>query len=697
MNFSPTTLATAPTSLAVMPLDLALAVMPFGLCAIPSIGPATLKAAMQAEGRAVRIFDFNLEYLATIGADLRASWHLHDEIAYLWDFLPGEWLFSPRKGDEADAAYLQDLSRQGVVPAAIVETLSRLRPRAEAFADYAARRLAASGARVVGFTTSFMQTQPSLVTARILKRLAPEVKILFGGANCFGDMGVALLEAYPQIDAVATGEADRTLADMVDALVSGDTNRIGSVPGYATRGPDGIRKRAESATPAAMDELPVPDFSDYFETKAQLEALRGPVRDLPMFLPIETARGCWWGAKSHCTFCGLNADRMAFRSKSADRAVTEFEKQAGRWGISRFFVVDNILDHEYFRTVLPRLAASDRDFFVHYEIKANLRRHHIEAMRDAGVMKVQPGIESLHSDILKLMKKGINALQNVQTLKWLTEGGFEVSWFILTGFPGETLSQYQEMQLLLNRITHLIPPGNLAPVYIERFSPYQTRPQDFGIRLTGHSRWYDHAFPEVTEEMRSRIAYRFDYEDPQYDQRIDAFLAREMKPLVEQWKIGYRAHGPTLHLVNAPGATVLVLGPLDQPERLILLPSCYAAMLRAADEIVPRQRLLAEPLPATDWTSMGRRHVPDDVLQAYVVKFADRLQDDRANGEGMDAVSILTRLIESGLLLAEGERVLAMPLDAYADRIATICGRSITSNPRISLQDQSQCLELLSA
>lgn len=673
--------------------DLALAVMPFGLCAIPSIGPATLKAAMEAQGKCVQIFDFNLEYLAAIGPDLHGSWRLHDEIAYLWDFLPGEWLFSPRQSAEADIAYLQDLLRQSVVPGAVVEALARLRPGAAGFADYAARRLAGAGAPVVGFTTSFMQTQPSLATAQVLKRIAPGVRILFGGANCFGDMGQALLEAYPQIDAVATGEADLTLSAMVEALASGDDERIGRIPGYVTRGPDGIRKRADIAASVRMDDLPVPDFSDYFQTKAELEARRGPIPDLPMFLPIETARGCWWGAKSHCTFCGLNADRMAFRSKSADRAFAEFEQQAERWGLSRFFVVHNILDYDYFRSLLPRLAASDRDYFVHYEIKANLRRHHVEAMRTAGVLKVQPGIELLNSGILKLMKKGISALQNVQALKWLTEGGFDVSWFILTGFPGETLAQYEEMLTLLHRITHLIPPGNLAPVYIERFSPYQTRPEEFGIHLTGHSRWYDHAFPEVPGELRTRFAYRFDYEDPGRDSRIDTFLQNRVKPLVEQWKSSYQAHGPTLHLLNSPGATVLALGPLDRPERLILLPDSYARMLRAADEVTSRDRLLSAGPPVTDWSSMGGRQLPDDLLQTYVAQFADRIQDDRSRGATEDAAAILARLAAAGLLLMEGERVLALPVDANADRLAAICGIAAPPRRPIPAEELARCPE----
>ena len=48
-------------------------------------------------------------------------------------------------------------------------------------------------------------------------------------------------------------------------------------------------------------------------------------RVVPTLL-FETSRGCWWGAKSHCTFCGLNGETMAFRSKSPRRALDELEQ-----------------------------------------------------------------------------------------------------------------------------------------------------------------------------------------------------------------------------------------------------------------------------------------------------------------------------------------------------------------------------------
>ena len=61
-----------------------------------------------------------------------------------------------------------------------------------------------------------------------------------------------------------------------------------------------------------MDTLPFPDYSDYFH---DLERSSSAINIFPTLL-FETSRGCWWGAKSHCTFCGLNGGSMTFRSKT---------------------------------------------------------------------------------------------------------------------------------------------------------------------------------------------------------------------------------------------------------------------------------------------------------------------------------------------------------------------------------------------
>jgi hypothetical protein len=102
----------------------------------------------------------------------------------------------------------------------------------------------------------------------------------------------------------------------------------------------------------AMDESPVPDYTEFLDRAKALELLTTSGATA-IGLLLETARGCWCGAKHHCTFCGLNGQAMMFRSKSSDRVLGEVAERARPHGTSHFEVVDNIIDHGYFKMLLP--------------------------------------------------------------------------------------------------------------------------------------------------------------------------------------------------------------------------------------------------------------------------------------------------------------------------------------------------------
>src|SRR5262249_17977756 len=107
-----------------------------------------------------------------------------------------------------------------------------------------------------------------------------------------------------------------------------------------------------------MDSAAVPDYDDYFE-----QIYSSPIARYALTsIPPETSRGCWWGAKQHCTFCGLNNEGMAFRKKSPARALSEIRALTSRHGVYRWSATDNIIDMSYFQAVLPELAGDERKY-----------------------------------------------------------------------------------------------------------------------------------------------------------------------------------------------------------------------------------------------------------------------------------------------------------------------------------------------
>jgi ribosomal peptide maturation radical SAM protein 1 len=146
----------------------------------------------------------------------------------------------------------------------------------------------------------------------------------------------------------------------------------------------------------------------------------------------------------------------------------------------------------YHKTLLPALAAdagrppsgqAARDRRIFFEIKANVSRAQVAALVDAGIMWAQPGIESLHSEVLRLMDKGIQGWQNVQLLKWARELGLRLSWSILWGFPGEKDDWYEDMAQWLPALTHLPPPAATPRVRFDRYSVYHEQASQLGLIL----------------------------------------------------------------------------------------------------------------------------------------------------------------------------------------------------------------------
>lgn len=449
---------------------------PFGTLDRPSLGLGLLQAGLEARGIGCRSHYLTLDYAAGIGADtyqwLSARTPVPQDLA-------AEWLFAGELRDEPEGAWetFRDqvllgghpdhAKGPGTLPAPWMEVVAAfpdLRARSAAYLDAWVDRLLAQDPKVVGFTTVFEQTTASLALAKRLKARRPDLLIVMGGANCEGPMGRALFEAYPFLDAVFSGESDLSFPAAMAAFL--ETGRMPGGPDLHLRpwlqGPGLLPGGAVED----MDALPFPAFDDYFEDLAASHL------DLPNpGLMFETSRGCWWGAKQHCTFCGLNGGTMAFRAKSAERALAEFDALTARHPGAPVVTSDNILDLSYFKTFLPALAARGQRHALFYEVKANLTRDQVRTLKAAGVTKIQPGIESLDDEVLARMRKGVRASHNLQLLKDCAEVGIDPGWNLLGGFPGEDPGAYARMAELLPLLHHLPPPSFCVPVRLDRFSP----------------------------------------------------------------------------------------------------------------------------------------------------------------------------------------------------------------------------------
>ncbi|MEV4625402.1 RiPP maturation radical SAM C-methyltransferase [Micromonospora sp. NPDC049523] len=522
--------------------------MPFMDVDRPSIQLGLLKAITETHGFPVRTLHANLDFATRIGVE-----HYRG-IAAQRGRLVGDWLFSieafGNAAPDPDARLLTDFAEDLAYLAGSSERarelLLRVRDRdVPAYLDALLGAYPWERTRVVGFSSTFQQNTASFALARRLKRHHPHLVTVFGGANFDGEMGLELVRSVDCVDFAVVGEGDIAFPDLLEALAAGTDPA--AVPGVAFRKGD----RVVGTTPAAphhrLDDLPMPDYDEYFERGENL-GLVPRVGRRDTWIPFESARGCWWGAKHHCTFCGLNGTTMAFRAKSPQRVLGELAHQAARYRSFRFEAVDNILDPRYLRDVFPAISAAQSDYEIFYEVKANLTRAQLRLLAQGGVSQLQPGLESLSSNVLRLMDKGVRAAQNVNLLRWAHYYGIGVEWNILWGFPGETPHDYATQAAVIPDLVHLQPPVSADQVWLERFSPLYAQPERFKLRHRNPERSYRYVYPDTVD--LDRVAYFFEYEpeDALPDTAYD-----ELRQAVGAWSTAWRREPrPALTYRSAP-------------------------------------------------------------------------------------------------------------------------------------------------
>lgn len=498
--------------------------MPFVSVSRPSIGLALLKARLTEEGIEC-VTGYPTIFLAErIGLE---AYTLADERLSHALFL-GDWLFAQHAfPDELDIPTYVNCVKQHSGSEENFNSVMAARAEIGPFLEACFEKFDIARFDVIGFTTTFQQSLASLALSRMIKQRMPEKIVVFGGGNCEGVMGLELHRSFPWIDYICSGESDRSFPELLKRISANQP--LQGIAGliYRDGGVSCIGGPADKVHD--LDALPDPDFSDFFDA-VNASPLKPKLN--PAML-IETARGCWWGAKQHCTFCGLNGETMPFRAKSADRVLAEIERQVARHGIKHFQAVDNIISHDYFKSLLPVLKERALGVTFFYEIKSNLRRDQVKLLREAGVLAVQPGIESLSSHVLSLMKKGVTGIQNMALLKWCREYGIEAAWNLLYGFPGETGEDYDASARYASAIPHLRAPGAVAPIRLDRFSPNFNRAEDFGIVNIRPFALYRYIYPLPAENI-ANLAYFFEYEHR--DGRKPETYLTNMMEQVKVWK-----------------------------------------------------------------------------------------------------------------------------------------------------------------
>ena len=489
--------------------------MPFGPPLSPSLGLSLLKAELVSTGVAAEISYFSLRFAALLGVES----YLDLVVGFRPSDCLGEWLFSGALFDQPEAdveGYVTEVLRPNCVlgdflevpvTRQVVRRVLSARAEVDGFLSGCVEELALRRPRIVGFSSVFAQHVASLALARRIKERLPETFVVFGGANCEGIMGQETLRLFGSVDAVVLGEGDIVFPQLVRHVLAQGEPR--ALPGVYLRqdmaGGNRCSWTQNATSLRDLDALPYPDYDDFFQQHSNYGLEGSPVE-----LVFETSRGCWWGERTRCLFCGYNGGRTRYRSKSARRAMDELQYLRKRYPGYDVRAVDTILDKGHFDDLLPKLAERSSGTTLFHSVKANLTKDQVRALRDAGITSIQPGIESLSTAVLRLMRKGVTAPENIQLLKWCKELEVEVSWNLLWGFPAEPPEEYDRTASLIPLLVHLAAPLTAQPMRLLRFSPAFEEADRLGLVDVKPARAYSFIYPFDADAV-SNLAYLFTF------------------------------------------------------------------------------------------------------------------------------------------------------------------------------------------
>ena len=548
--------------------------LPFASLELPNLALSTFKSRLGDRGIDCTVAYPNLEFAELIGP--LEYQRIADGLDY-WTFA-GEWIFTRALyGADADpgADYVDQVLRPvwNLSPTDL-DLLTEARSAAGRFLDVVLGRVDWAAYDVVGFSSSNAQNIASLALARRVKERHPGVLIVFGGANWELPMGLELHRRFPFVDVACAGEADDTFPELLATLAAGADSRLGEIAGVVTRSGGASRAGRPAPPVRALDDLPVPDHSDYFAAARSLVPRRRTK------VTLETSRGCWWAERHCCRFCGLNSPGRVYRSKSPERILRELRLVAGRWPAGMVVITDNVVPPAFLSDVLPHLAAEPLPVPLFLDVRPELSKEEVRLLGCARAM-IQPGVESLNDHVLGLMGKGTRTLENLRLLKWCQSYGVTAFWNIIHGIPGERDEDYDEMEELVPWIEHLRPPVGCGPLRLDRYSPFYEDQERYRIEGVRPERAYSFLYPFPPESLR-RIAYSFSYAsgvsrpDPGRISKLTAAVGRWRREFRFQGLCAVEGDDGALRLRDRrPGAT----------ERVVRLSRLEQLLYRACDDI----------------------------------------------------------------------------------------------------------------
>ena len=266
--------------------------------------------------------------------------------------------------------------------------------------------------------------------AFMLKKRKPSVKIIIGGAGCFGSGLLEYLDSFPEalkkqgfIDFYISGDGDISLPE----LIKGNISYSGINNPHWTPIED-------------LNVFPYPNYDDY-----DWSIYRSP------FLGVLGSRGC----VRDCTFCDIHEYWEKFKFRTGQDIFDEMYSQNQRYGTRFFKFQDSLINgnvKEYNKLIRlladynnknPENSFSWASYFI-FRPAGQMSEEMWRLTAESGAFLLNVGIESLVDRNRHHMRKKFSNEDIEHSLHMAQKYGVNIFFLILVGYVTETEQDHQD-------------------------------------------------------------------------------------------------------------------------------------------------------------------------------------------------------------------------------------------------------------
>ncbi|MGO9687329.1 MAG: B12-binding domain-containing radical SAM protein, partial [Syntrophobacteraceae bacterium] len=270
--------------------------------------------------------------------------------------------------------------------------------------------LAQKNADIVGISVFNANRWGGIETARIVKEVNPDAKIVFGGVGATF-LWDHFLRNFREIDYVVLGEGEYSFLHLVRLLDNGSRGDLAAIKGIAFRNGSQIVRTAPADPIQDLDKLPNP--ARYFAYKH-----------------LSLTRGC----PGNCTYCGSPrfwGHKVRFHSVSyfVDQLELLYRK-----GISFFYISDDIFTMKKDLVIAVCKEILSRGLSISWYAISHVNNVDEEIlywMRKAGCIQISYGVESGSEKIRKKLNKRIRNEQVERAFSLTTRFGILARAYII--------------------------------------------------------------------------------------------------------------------------------------------------------------------------------------------------------------------------------------------------------------------------